>query len=57
MPDETERHQAEAAFLFQAKLFSTKPRIEALNGTEQDRRTLIINEAHPQERRAPGSAQ
>jgi hypothetical protein len=44
MPDGTELHQAEAAFLFQAKWFSTKPRIEALNGTELDRRTLIVNE-------------
>jgi len=57
MPDETELHQAEAACLFQAKWFSTKPTIEALNGTELDRRTLIVNEGHPQERWAPGSAQ
>jgi hypothetical protein len=57
MPDETELHQAEAACLFQAKWFSTKPRIEAVNGTELDRRTLIVNEGHPQERWAPGSAQ
>jgi hypothetical protein len=45
--DETELRQAEAAFLFQAKWFSTKPRIEALNGTQLEGRTLIINEAHP----------
>ena len=57
MPDETELHQAEAACLFQAKWFSTKPRIEGVNGTELDRRTLIVNEGHPQERWAPGSAQ
>lgn len=57
MPDETELHQAEAAFLFQAKWFSTKPRIEALNGTQLEGRTLMVNEAHPQEQRAPGSTQ
>jgi RNA recognition motif-containing protein len=44
MPDETELHQAEAAFLFQAKWFSTKPTIEALNGTQLEGRTLIVNE-------------
>jgi hypothetical protein len=47
MPDETELHQAEAVFLFQAKWFSTKPTIEALNGTELDRPTLIVNEGAP----------
>jgi RNA recognition motif-containing protein len=57
MPDETELHQAEAACLFQAKWFSTKPTIEALNGTQLEGRTLIVNEGHPQERRAPGSTQ
>lgn len=31
--------------------------IEALNGSQIERRTLIIKEAHPRERRAPGSAQ
>lgn len=52
MPDETELHQAEAACLFQAKWFSTKPTIEALNGTQLEGRTLIVNEGHPQERTA-----
>ena len=47
MPDETELRQAEGAFLFQAKWFSKKRRIEALNGTQLEGRTLIINDAHP----------
>ena len=29
--------------------------IEALNGTQLEGRTLIVNEAHPQERRTAGS--
>jgi cold-inducible RNA-binding protein len=31
--------------------------IEALNGTQLEGRTLIVNKAHPRERRAPGPAQ
>jgi hypothetical protein len=54
MPDETELHQAEGVFLFQAKWFSTKSTIEALNGTQLEGRTLIVNEGHPQERTATG---
>jgi hypothetical protein len=57
MPDEIELHQAKAASLSQAKWSSTKRRIEALTGAELAGRALIVNEGHPQERRAPGSAQ